>query len=110
MTEVTPSGGAQTWDDVDWNPDSWTAETWPIATCLHGIPPVGRDGVALHDAAPEVWDDMFAQVEQVGFTLAELADSHVRPCRSRARGATSSSASRSRTASASPRCTCSARA
>ncbi|ROS21534.1 sugar phosphate isomerase/epimerase [Rathayibacter sp. PhB127] len=88
MSESTPARtvqgapnlqGAQSWDGVDWNPDSWTAETWPIATCLHGIPPVGRDGVALHDAAPEVWDDMFAQVEQVGFTLAELADSHVRP-------------------------------
>jgi sugar phosphate isomerase/epimerase len=57
----------------------FTAETWPIATCLHGFPPVGRDGVALHDAAPQVWDDMFAQIEAVGFNLAELADSHVRP-------------------------------
>ena len=57
----------------------FTAETWPIATCLHGFPPVGRDGVALHDADPQVWDDMFAQIEAVGFNLAELADSHVRP-------------------------------
>ncbi|NYD77505.1 sugar phosphate isomerase/epimerase family protein [Arthrobacter cupressi] len=57
----------------------YTAETWPIATCLHGFRAVGRDGVALHDASAEVWDDMFAQVADVGFTLAELADSHVRP-------------------------------
>ncbi len=58
---------------------AFTAETWPIATCLHGIPAVSRDGVALHDAAPEVWDAAFAQVADVGFSLAELADSHIRP-------------------------------
>ena len=57
----------------------YTAETWPIATCLHGFRAVGRDGTAMHDAPAEVWDDMFAQVADVGFTLAELADSHVRP-------------------------------
>lgn len=57
----------------------YTRESWPIATCLHGFPVVGADGTALHDAAPEVWDDMFEQIEDVGFTLAELADSHVRP-------------------------------
>lgn len=58
---------------------AFTAETWPIATCLHGIPSVSRDGVALHDADPQVWDDAFAQVADVGFSLAELADSHIRP-------------------------------
>ncbi|MBF0816463.1 sugar phosphate isomerase/epimerase [Microbacterium paludicola] len=57
----------------------YTREAWPIATCLHGFPTVGKDGTALHDASPEVWDDMFEQIEDVGFTLAELADSHVRP-------------------------------
>lgn len=57
----------------------FTAETWPIATCLHGFPPVDARGVAMHDAEPEVWDDMFSQIEDVGFSLAELADSHVRP-------------------------------
>jgi sugar phosphate isomerase/epimerase len=71
--------GAQDWSSQDWNPQNWTADTWPIATCLHGIPPVDRNGVALHDADSEVWDDMFTQVADVGFTLAELADSHVRP-------------------------------
>lgn len=58
---------------------AFTAEEWPIATCLHGIPAVGRDGVALHDASAEVWDAAFAQVADVGFTMAELADSHIRP-------------------------------
>ncbi|WP_129787017.1 sugar phosphate isomerase/epimerase family protein [Promicromonospora panici] len=52
---------------------------WQIATCLHGFPTVGVDGVAFHDAGPEVWDDTFAQIADVGFALAELADSHVRP-------------------------------
>jgi sugar phosphate isomerase/epimerase len=58
---------------------SFTADNWPIATCLHAFPPVDKHGVALHDAPAEVWDNMFAQIEDVGFTLAELADSHVRP-------------------------------
>lgn len=57
----------------------FTAETWPIATCLHGFPPVDKNGVPMQDAPPEVWDDMFAQIERVGFDLAELADSHIRP-------------------------------
>lgn len=57
----------------------YTAQTWPIATCLHGFPPKDAAGVSLHDADPAVWDDMFAQIADVGFTLAELADSHVRP-------------------------------
>ena len=58
---------------------AYTAETWPIATCLHGIAPVGKDGVALHDAPAETWDDMLAQVQDVGFSMIELADSHIRP-------------------------------
>lgn len=57
----------------------FTAETWPIATCLHGFPTVGADGVALHDAPAETWDDMLAQVQDADFSLIELADSHIRP-------------------------------
>lgn len=57
----------------------YTREGWPIATCLHGFKTVLPDGTALHDAPAEVWDDMFEQIEEVGFDLAELADSHVRP-------------------------------
>jgi len=46
---------------------------------MHGFPPVAADGTRLHDAAPEVWDDLFAQVAALGFTAIELADSHIRP-------------------------------
>ncbi|MEQ3553615.1 sugar phosphate isomerase/epimerase [Pseudonocardia nematodicida] len=56
-----------------------TADTWPIAVCMHGFAPVGRDGVALHDAPAERWDAMFAEVASLGFTELELADSHIRP-------------------------------
>jgi sugar phosphate isomerase/epimerase len=63
----------------DWDPDTWTSDTWPIATCFHGFPAVDRDGVAFHDADPAVWDDVFGQIAAVGFTLAEVADSHIRP-------------------------------
>ncbi|MCR2826855.1 sugar phosphate isomerase/epimerase family protein [Microbacterium sp. zg.Y909] len=55
------------------------SRTWPIAVCMHGFSPVDRGGTALHDAAPEVWDRMFAQVAALGFTAIELADSHIRP-------------------------------
>jgi sugar phosphate isomerase/epimerase len=55
------------------------SEGWPIATCLHGIPSADKNGVAFHDAMPEVWEDALSQVEAVGFALAELADSHIRP-------------------------------
>ncbi|MFT7710559.1 sugar phosphate isomerase/epimerase family protein [Clavibacter tessellarius] len=58
---------------------AFTAADWPIATCLHGFATVGRDGVALHDADTTVWDRMFADIAREGFTLAELADSHIRP-------------------------------
>ena len=57
----------------------YTAQTWPIATCLHGFRPSDKHGVLMHDASAEVWDDMFAQIAGADFTLAELADSHVRP-------------------------------
>lgn len=54
-------------------------ETWPIATCMHGFAPVASDGTALHDASPERWDAVFAEVESLGFTAIEIADSHIRP-------------------------------
>lgn len=56
-----------------------TADTWPIAVCMHGFAPVGRDGIALHDAPAERWDALFAEVASLGFTELELADSHIRP-------------------------------
>ena len=56
-----------------------TADTWPIAVCMHGFAPVGRDGIALHDAPAERWDALFAEVAALGFTELELADSHIRP-------------------------------
>lgn len=59
--------------------EPYTAETWPIATCMHGFPVVGADGVAFQDAPAEVWDDVFAQIEEVGFSLAELPDDRIRP-------------------------------
>ncbi|MBT1621307.1 sugar phosphate isomerase/epimerase [Curtobacterium flaccumfaciens pv. oortii] len=69
----------QDWVDQDWDPTTWTSDTWPIAACLHGFAQVTRDGTAFHDAPTEVWDDVFAQIAAAGFSLAELADSHIRP-------------------------------
>ncbi|WP_106813936.1 sugar phosphate isomerase/epimerase family protein [Microbacterium timonense] len=60
-------------------PPALDSETWPIAVCMHGFPPIGADGTALHDAPAEVWDGVFAQVARLGFTAIELADSHIRP-------------------------------
>src|SRR5690606_35679701 len=56
-----------------------TSENWPIATCMHGFAPVSADGTRMHDAEPEVWDDVFRQVQRLGFTAIEIADSHIRP-------------------------------
>lgn len=50
-----------------------------IACCMHGFPPVDRDGTALHEAGPEEWSDMLATVAGLGFTALEIADSHIRP-------------------------------
>lgn len=69
----------QDWVQQDWDTTTWTADSWPIAACLHGFPAVDRHGVAFHDADVAVWDDVFGQIAAAGFSLAELADSHVRP-------------------------------
>ncbi|WP_309066533.1 sugar phosphate isomerase/epimerase family protein [Microbacterium sp.] len=58
---------------------AFPAAEWPVATCLHGIPSVLADGRSLHEAGPDAWDAAFAQVSSVGFALAELSDSHIRP-------------------------------
>lgn len=60
-------------------PHTLTADTWPIATCMHGFAPVAADGTRLHDAPPERWDAVFAQVARLGFDALEIADSHIRP-------------------------------
>lgn len=60
-------------------PPSLTAQNWPIAVCMHGIPAVAADGTRLHDASPDAWDAVFAQVARLRFTAIEIADSHIRP-------------------------------
>jgi hypothetical protein len=42
------------WSKMPTEKPKYTAETWPIATCLHAFPPVSKEGVALHDAPAEV--------------------------------------------------------
>lgn len=58
---------------------AYSASDWPIATCLHGIPAIDATGTPLHDASVEVWDDVLERIADVGFSLVELADSHLRP-------------------------------
>ncbi|HEU4466142.1 MAG TPA: sugar phosphate isomerase/epimerase family protein [Agromyces sp.] len=55
------------------------AEEWPIATCLLGVSPIGRDGVAVQDAPAETWAAIFQDVAAEGFRLAELTDGVIRP-------------------------------
>lgn len=57
----------------------YSADSWPIATCLHGIPVTDRDGVPLHDAPPEAWDAVLREIAELGFDRIELPDSHLRP-------------------------------
>ncbi|MGF3057056.1 sugar phosphate isomerase/epimerase family protein [Microbacterium sp. YY-01] len=56
-----------------------TAETWPIAVCMHGFAPVDAQGQRLHDAPAEKWNSVFAQIARLGFNAVEIADSHIRP-------------------------------
>lgn len=57
----------------------YLAEEWPIATCLLGVSPIGRDGVAVRDAPAETWAAIFQDVAAEGFRLAELTDGVIRP-------------------------------
>ena len=57
---------------------AYSAEEWPIATCLLGVPPIGRDGTAVQDAPAETWAGIFQDVAAEGFRLAELTDSLIR--------------------------------
>ena len=57
---------------------AYLAEEWPIATCLLGVPPIGRDGVAAQDAPVEAWAAIFEDVAAEGFRLAELTDGLIR--------------------------------
>lgn len=60
-------------------PHTFTSSNWPIAVCMHGFAAVAADGTRLHDAPAETWDGMFRQIERLGFTALEIADSHIRP-------------------------------
>ena len=56
----------------------FTAEDWPIATCLHGVPTTTVAGASLHDASEADWFHALELVASVGFDVIELADSHAR--------------------------------
>lgn len=56
----------------------FSADDWPIATCLHGIPTTTLDGRPLHDGSQEDWAGVLSLISSVGFTHLELADSHAR--------------------------------
>lgn len=56
----------------------FTADDWPIATCLHGVSTTTSTGVPLHEACDEEWSAALRLVGSVGFGLVELADSHAR--------------------------------
>src|SRR5690606_13240257 len=60
-------------------PHTLNSQNWPIAVCMHGFAPVAADGTRLHDAPAETWDGVFRQIERLGFTAVEIADSHIRP-------------------------------
>ncbi|WP_203580698.1 sugar phosphate isomerase/epimerase family protein [Microbacterium hibisci] len=59
-------------------PTPFTADGWPIATCLHGVPTTASSGEPLHEASDEEWSKALRLVASVGFGVAELADSHAR--------------------------------
>ncbi|WP_430593484.1 sugar phosphate isomerase/epimerase family protein [Humidisolicoccus flavus] len=60
------------------NATTYTAETWPIAACMHGFDPIGADGTPMHDAPASTWAAVFAEVQSLGFNALEISDGHIR--------------------------------
>lgn len=56
-----------------------TAEEWPIAACLNGIPTRTTDGTPMQDAAPEDWSVVFREIAAEGFDHVELSDAWLKP-------------------------------
>lgn len=57
----------------------YTAENWPITAALLQFPNKGSDGVRSEDADPSVWEGVFQEVKDAGFSNVDLFDSWIHP-------------------------------
>lgn len=57
----------------------YTAENWPITAALLQFPNKGADGVRNEDADPSVWEGVFQEVKDAGFSNIDLFDSWIHP-------------------------------
>jgi sugar phosphate isomerase/epimerase len=58
---------------------SYTAENWPIAAALLQFPGTTPEGKSVQDLPAELWQEVFQEVADAGFSNADLTDSWVRP-------------------------------
>ena len=57
----------------------YTADNWPIAAALLQFPGVDADGRHVNDAEAEIWQRVFTEVREAGFSSVDLTDGWVRP-------------------------------
>lgn len=57
----------------------YTAETWPIASCILGFPSTTPAGVPAQDAPTSFWRSWFGEVAGEGFEHVEVSDAWLKP-------------------------------
>jgi sugar phosphate isomerase/epimerase len=58
---------------------AYTADNWPISAALLQFPPDGPSGVHVNDADASVWEGVFREIAEAGFSNTDLTDSWIRP-------------------------------
>lgn len=59
--------------------EQYSADNWPISAALLPFPGTDNAGADINDADASVWQSVFQEVADAGFTNADLTDSWVRP-------------------------------
>ncbi|GHD76385.1 sugar phosphate isomerase/epimerase [Salinibacterium amurskyense] len=58
---------------------AYTAENWPITSCMLGLDTTTRNGTPAQVAGPEFWKKQLAKIANQGFTNVELSDAWLKP-------------------------------
>lgn len=58
---------------------AYTADTWPISTCMIAFAPTTRDGRPMHEATADEWHSVFREISLEGFSNVEISDGWLKP-------------------------------
>lgn len=58
---------------------AYTADDWPISAALLQFAPTGPSGGHVNDADASVWEGVFREIAEAGFSNTDLTDSWMRP-------------------------------